>query len=105
MDRPRDIIFRELNKVYLRENGSSGLGWYDKGNGGSELNRSLTIQILNHLAMLYCLKPGDKKHDYYHRTVRHEITSLIWMVWPGGSTAEYAANQVCDALGIGNDTE
>lgn len=99
-DSPREIIFRELNTVYLKEQGASGVNWYGRGNGGTELNRSITIQILDLLARLYVMKPEHREYEYYHRTIKREITNLIWMVWPGGSTAEYFAERIIRELGI-----
>jgi ABC-type cobalt transport system substrate-binding protein len=93
-NRPKEKIFDALSEVYAPD--KKDRGWW----GGSDRNSMVhvcTVEVLDKIAEAY-FEPNEAKREYLLRTLDNEIRTTIWMMFPGGTTAEYAAKKVMEAL-------
>lgn len=63
--------------------------------------RDAAIAIVDRMASIL-VEPGFRG-EYERSRVPEEIHLIIWMFFPGGTTAAGCTKRICDALGIGED--
>lgn len=102
----RDAILMALNEVYgpaevLQRDWYFCKMWSSQHNSYSvDANMQLVVDILSLVAFAHRYEGQSNRAKYYGKTLFNEIHSMIWMVHPGGSTAEYAAERVCHILNV-----
>lgn len=96
---PKDKVFNALCHVY-RPGAQEDVEykWWD-GHDRTTMIHVATIEVLDAIAEAHC-EPDAEKRKYFEGRLDDEITLRIWNMFPGGTTAEYASNKVCLALGI-----
>ena len=99
----RDQILMCLTDTYARD--VKGKGWYDVRyskdmgiNGGMCLQ--LVTDILAVFAYAHVDPENDQKQKYYGETMFNRIHNIIWTTFPGGSTAEAVAKDICKILNV-----
>lgn len=103
MSRHYDIRDGVLNALLDTYYGEHPRGWHNvkyKDNYTVDVCMQLTTDIL---ALYVWADIGDghvAKHYREPEVMLNEIQQLIWMVFPGGSTAEIAAKRVGTVLGL-----
>lgn len=97
---PKMKIFEAVTKVYNPQNAESDW-WFRIGRETytDTMVKHVTVEILNKISEVYLEEPGDMK-DYLERTLWSSIQRVIWINFTGGTTAEYAADEVFKALGL-----
>lgn len=103
----RDSVLNALNEVYAPD--FAGKDWYvchnyvagrNKGSYALEVNLQLVTDIFALIAFAAIDPENNTRQQYYGETMFSRIHEKIWIVHPGGSTAEYAAEKVCAILNI-----
>lgn len=90
-----DKIYNEISNTYSTEPGRTY--WNDKGT----MIKSATIAVMERMATIL-VEPGHRG-EYERGRVPEEIHQVIWIFFPGGTTAAHCTKRICDALGIGED--
>ena len=106
--RMRNEVLSILNGTYAPE--FAARDWYqckyEKASSYAlELNMQLVVDIFTAVAFAHANHTSEKMGDYYRRTLHNEILNIIWIAWPGGSTAKSVTDDICDVLNIEKDDE
>ena len=98
MNASRDTIFEYLVNTYSRD--SRGLDWWTaKGSYSTDMCKHVTTEILSKIVDAH-YRYEDERQRYEQRTLFNEIFTIIWINFPGGTTAEAVTTDICNALGI-----
>ena len=100
-DQPRNVIFGVLNEVYAPE--VKEIDWWASKARKSyvlDVNRSVTTDILSHLVFAMTQDASSDMGEYWQRTLLREVTNIIWATHSGGTTAEYTAKKIFEALNL-----
>lgn len=103
----RDGVLDALVRTYGPQE-CEGKGWYftkmythKHNNYTADVCLQMSVDILALLAWAQFAGPQLRMRvEHFEEDRLGEIQNLIWMVMPGGGTAEIAAKRVCDAIGI-----
>lgn len=98
---PHDKVYNALNRVYGtdRTDAKSETRFYDTFFREPTMVHAATISVLSAFTEAYT-ETDEKRREYRDRNIFREVTLAIWNVFPGGTTAEFAAERVFEALGM-----
>lgn len=91
----RDGIYHAITSTY--NSGDTG-GWYAANNSWQA--KEVTTAILAHIAWVHVMDESEEKTEYYENTMFNEIHQIIWISYPGGTTAAHCAAKICRLLSV-----
>jgi hypothetical protein len=90
----RDEVFKILSDTYAR---TQPVDWYSDAN--NSMCKDVTTAILAHVAWVRT-RTTDAKTEYLTSTLFDEIRNIIWINFPGGTTAFGAAAKIAPLFNI-----
>lgn len=104
----RDEVLKILNETYAPDFADKDWYWCKyskKAHSAVSMNMDLVVLIFAAIAFAHLEHPSAEMGDYYRRTLHNEIMQIIWITWPGGTTAKAVADDICEILNIEKEDE